>query len=103
MLIYNVTTNVETTIEAKWLLWMRNTHIPAILETGLFLSAKLSKVLVKEDMGGVSYSVQFSIEDRGCLQQFYDQYLIGFEKIAQRQFPNKFVAFSTELEVISEH
>ena len=59
MIIYNVTINIDETVHDKWIDWMRNKHINDVLATGLFISARLVKVLVDEDMGGVTYSVQY--------------------------------------------
>ncbi len=36
MIIYNVTVNVEKEVEEVWVNWMKETHIPEILATGLF-------------------------------------------------------------------
>ena len=62
MYIYNVTTNIEETAHDSWLQWMKETHIPQVLSTGKFLSAKFTKVLVEEDMGGYTYSVQYTVQ-----------------------------------------
>ncbi|MCK5440985.1 MAG: DUF4286 family protein, partial [Maribacter sp.] len=45
MYIYNVTTNIEDSVHDQWLKWMNETHIPDVLATGKFLSAKMCKVL----------------------------------------------------------
>lgn len=103
MLIYNVTHNIETSVHDKWLQWMQESHIPDILATGKFLNAKLSRVLVEEDMGGSTYSVQFTVEDRKLLQKFYLEDVDRLQDNMLRRFPNKLVSFSTEMEIISEH
>lgn len=103
MLIYNVTTNIEASVHDEWLQWMQESHIPAVLATGKFLNAKMSKVLVEEDMGGITYSVQFTSADRGTLQNYYQEDAERLQAKALKRFPNKFVAFSTEMEIISEH
>ena len=58
MIIYNVTINIDESVHDKWLKWMRETHIPEVLETGKFLKAKMAKVLVEEEMGGITYYIQ---------------------------------------------
>lgn len=103
MYIYNITTNIDEAAHADWLKWMREIHIPDVLATGKFLSAKMCKVLVEEDMGGVTYSVQFTTVDKETLNSYYDEDAPKLRKEALRLFPSKFVSFRTELEVISEH
>jgi len=103
MYIYNITTNIDESVHDQWLKWMKEIHIPDVLATGKFLSAKMCRVLVEEDMGGITYSVQFTTIDKETLQSYYDNFAPKLRQDAMKLFPNKFVAFRTELEVISEH
>jgi len=103
MYIYNVTTNIEASVHEEWLQWMQETHIPDVLATGKFLNAKMSKVLVEEEMGGLTYSVQFTTMDKETLRKYYTEDATRLRDVALKRFPNKFVSFRTELEVISEH
>ncbi len=103
MYIYNVTTNIEESVHDEWLKWMQETHIPDVLATGKFLGAKMSKVLVEEEMGGITYSVQFTTVDKETLGKYYVEDAPGLREDAQRLFAGKFVSFRTELEIISEH
>ena len=103
MYIYNVTTNIEASIHDDWLKWMQETHIPDVLATGKFLNAKMSKVLVEEDMGGITYSVQFTTTDKKILQEYYRDDAPRLRQEAQTLFAGKFVSFRTELEIVSEH
>lgn len=103
MYIYNITTNIEEEVHDRWLRWMNETHIPDILATGKFLSAKMCKVLIDEDMGGVTYSVQFTTVDKETLQAYYEEDAHRLRQDGLRLFANKFVEFRTELEVMSEH
>ncbi len=103
MLIYNVTTNIEDSIHDEWLRWMRKTHIPDVLATGKFLNAKMTRVLVEEEMGGTTYSVQFTVLNRETLQRYYEEEAPRLRDDAHRLFKGKFVSFRTELEIVSEH
>ncbi len=103
MYIYNVTTNIDETIHEQWLSWMKETHIPEVLATGKFLSAKICKVLVEEEMGGFTYAVQYTTVDKETLQSYYEEFAPALRQKAQKLFSDKFVSFRTELEVISEH
>ncbi|MDB4293664.1 DUF4286 family protein [Maribacter sp.] len=103
MYIYNVTTNIENSVHDEWLKWMSETHIPDVLATGKFLNAKMCRVLVEEDMGGTTYSVQFTTPDKETLEHYYATDAARLREDAMRRFANQFVSFRTELEVISEH
>ena len=57
MYIYNVTINIDAAAHDEWLNWIES-HITEVLNTGKFTSAKLTEVLVEEEMGGKTYSIQ---------------------------------------------
>jgi hypothetical protein len=103
MYIYNVTTNIDESVHDEWLQWMKEIHIPDVLATGKFLNAKISKVLVEEEMGGITYSVQFTTLNKETLEKYYAEDAPRLREDALKLFPNKFVSFRTELEIISEH
>jgi hypothetical protein len=101
MYIYNVTINVQEDVHDEWLQWMKTEHIPEMLNTGKFTKALMTKVMVKEEMGGITYSVQYRTESKEMLRRYYEenaQEMRGKSKV----FEGKFVAFRTELEVVSE-
>ena len=103
MYIYNVTTNIEESVHDQWLQWMGEIHIPEMLATGKFLSAKMCRVLVEEDMGGLTYSVQYTAPDKETLQCYYAEDAPRLRKEAMARFQGKFVSFRTELEVVGDH
>ena len=47
MYIYNVTVNIEESVHDEWLTWIES-HIYKVLDTGRFVSAKFTEVLVEE-------------------------------------------------------
>ncbi len=103
MYIYNVTTNIEDSAHKEWLNWMKKSHIPDVLATGKFTDAKMCKVLVEEDMGGTTYSVQFTTPNKETLQRYYKEDAPKLRQEASELFAGKAVSFRTELEIISEH
>ena len=102
MYIYNVTTNIDETIQAEWLQWMKEKHIPEMLATGKFSNAKMSQVLINEEMGGITYSVQYTTDSLETLQEYYNEYAPKLRDESMKLFKDKFVAFRTEMKVISE-
>ncbi len=100
MYIYNVTINIDESIHEEWLLWIEK-HIPAVLATGRFVSAKLTRVLVKEEMGGITYSVQYRAKTRKDLDDYYQFDAVRLQNDS-KHFNGKFVAFRTELKIIKE-
>ena len=102
MYIYNVTINVENSVHQEWLTWIKE-HIPKVLATGKFTEARFTKVLVDEDMGGITYAIQYKAKSRDALDSYYE---IDAEKLRDeglKKFADKCLAFRTELEVIDEY
>lgn len=101
MIIYNVTLNVQEDIHDDWLKWMKEEHIPDMLDTKKFTKALMTKVMVQEPMGGITYSVQYTAESKEMLERYYEE---NAEELRSKSkpFEGKFVAFRTELEVITE-
>jgi hypothetical protein len=102
MYIYNVTTNVDESIHLEWLKWMKEKHIPEMLSTGKFSNAKMSQVMIEEEMGGITYSVQYTTDSLEALEAYYDEDAPKLRDEAMSLFKNRIVAFRTELKVISE-
>ncbi|WP_430965480.1 DUF4286 family protein [Spongiimicrobium sp. 2-473A-2-J] len=103
MYIYNVTINIEEAVHDEWLGWMQEIHIPDMLATGKFSQAKICKVLVEEENGGITYAVQYTTGSKEILQQYYEEDAARLRQDGLARFKDKFVAFRTELEIISEH
>ena len=101
MIIYNVTVNIDDSIHEEWLNWIKS-HIPLVLSTGHFTEAKLTKVLVEEDMGGTTYSIQYRAKSKNALQEYYNNHAETMRQDGLKRFADKMVAFRTELEVIDE-
>ncbi len=102
MIIYNVTINVDESVHQHWLKWIKE-HIPQVLATGKFTEAKLTKVLVEEEMGGTTYSVQYRAKSREALDSYYKQDAEGLRREGFSKFADKVLAFRTELEIIDEY
>lgn len=102
MYIYNVTLNVDDSIHEEWLSWMQNIHIPEVLATGKFTKALLSQVLVNEDLGGITYSIQYTCTSKELLMNYYQQDAPRLRKVIQNKFGNKFGAFRTEMKIVKE-
>ena len=102
MFIYNVTVNVQEEIHDQWMEWMQKEHIPEMLKTGKFSKALMTKVMVQEPMGGITYSVQYTTESKEMLERYYQEDATKM-RASSKAFEGKFVAFRTELELIGEY
>jgi phosphoribosylamine-glycine ligase len=85
------------------MIWMQHKHIPEILATGKFSSARLVRVLVEEEMGGLTYSVQYTTDSKATLEKYYQEDAPGFREEGLKLFGDKMLAFRTELELIADY
>lgn len=102
MIIYNVTSNIEESIHEEWLSWIKE-HIPQVLATGKFEKATLAKVLVEEDMGGVTYAVQYKTYSREALEAYYKEDAPKLRAEGLKKFGDKVLSFRTELQILDEY
>ncbi|RED50596.1 DUF4286 family protein [Seonamhaeicola aphaedonensis] len=102
MIIYNVTANIDQSIHEEWLLWIKE-HIPQVLGTGKFDKATLTRVLVEEETGGITYSIQYRAYSREALDAYYREDAERLRADGFKRFADKMLAFRTELEMIDEY
>ncbi len=100
MYIYNVTVNVDDSIHNEWLEWMQNEHIPHMLNLGKFTNALMSKVMSQGDTG-TTYSIQYQTDSKETLDKYYTENANSLREEGFKKFGDKFVAFRTELDVVS--
>jgi hypothetical protein len=94
MIIYNVTTNIHESVHDQWMIWMQHKHIPEVLATGKFTTARL--VRIEEEMGGVTYSTQYTTDSKETLEKYYQEDAPRFREEGSKLFGKNF-AFRTEL------
>ena len=103
MYIYNVTIHLDESVQEDWLRWMRDIHIPEMLATGKFSKALMTRVMVEEEMGGFTFSVQYTTDSKETLDKYYAEDAERLRSRGTARFGGKFMAFRTELAIVSEH
>lgn len=96
MVIYNVTINVEDDVHDAWFQWMKNVHIPEVMQTGLFLDHNFSKLLTRQDdETGSTYVIQYLCENMELYEKYQEEFAPALQAETQKKFGGKFVAFRT--------
>tara|TARA_X000000368_G_C22830626_1_gene623171 strand:+ start:176 stop:484 length:309 start_codon:yes stop_codon:yes gene_type:complete len=101
MIIYNVTCNVEAAISEKWQNWMKTTHIPEVMECGIFTSVKMHKVLSGND-GGDTFAIAYSCKSMKDFHQYQIKHAPDLQKKHTERYGTKVVSFRTLLEEIEK-
>lgn len=99
MLLYNVTLILEESAADEWLQWMQETHIPAVMATGMFVSNRLLKVLDSPNEG-VTYCTQYVAETQENYDQYQQIYAPALQADLNTKFENRFVAYRTLMEFV---
>lgn len=100
MIIYNVTVKIDRDVHDEWLQWMKEVHIPDVMNTGLFKSHQMARVLLQDESDGITYATQYHCPDMKTLQLYTAKYAPKLQKDVLDKYPDKFVAFRTLLEVV---
>lgn len=99
MIVYNVTVNVDTDIHEEWLKWMKEVHIPEVMQTGLFTENRMFRVMVDEE-AGVTYSIQYSCTSMDDFNTYQKNHAQALQAKHSSRYADKFVAFRTLLEKV---
>lgn len=101
MILYNITVNVEEGVQTDWLHWMKQTHIPEVMQTGCFQDYKLLKLLNDDpDATGTTFAVQYFAESVAVLNQYLNNHAPQLRQKHVDRYQNKCVSFRTFLEEV---
>ena len=99
MIIFNDTVIVEEAIHLKWLKWVKQVHIPAVMATGYFKSYQVLNVIDSPN-DGVTYCIQYQAENIADFNLFYSRHLHRLQAIHNQEFENQFVIFNTLMQTV---
>ncbi len=100
MFIYNVTTKLNPGIEVEWLEWMKDTHIPEVIQTGCFTESRILRLLESDDSDGFTYTVQFMAETKAAYEQYLEVHAALLRNRTLSKWNNKVIAFRSLMELI---
>ncbi|MBK7884754.1 MAG: DUF4286 family protein [Chitinophagaceae bacterium] len=100
MIIYNVTTKISNDIHNEWLLWLKEEHIPDIINTGCFTHAVILQLLDTDDTEGPTYAIQYHTKNK----ELYYNYINGFAAIMRQKsfdkWGDRFISFRTLMHIV---
>jgi len=111
MILYNVTVNIDIEVEQEWIEWMKSTHIPDVMATGLFTENKFFRLLheveeggvnysVEVEEGGVNYSVQYFAEDMDKIQAYQANHAAALQAEVKKKYDGRYAVFRSLLESV---
>jgi hypothetical protein len=100
MILYNVTLNVDTDIEAEWLTWMTEVHVPEVLATGCFSEARMGELHVNEAQGK-TYTIQYTAPDMETYEKYSRDFAPALQAKSHVRYGEKVLAFRSLISVLT--
>ena len=100
MIIYNVTTHVGHSIHEAWLAWMKETHIPEVIQTRCFTKFQLVKLMEADETEGVTYAVQYYAESKADYNRYLELHAPVLRKKVIEKWGDKIVSFRSLMQVV---
>jgi len=99
MIIFNDTIIVDEAIHEKWLKWIQDVHIPAVMATGYFESYQILNVIDSPN-SGITYCLQYNAETMEKFNQFYSNHFHQLHAAHNQLFENHFVIFNSLMQTV---
>ncbi len=100
MLVYNVTVKISWPYAAEWVKWMKEEHMPEMLDTGCFSSYRLLRLLEVDEEEGPTYVSQYE----SASPELYNAYIARHSAIlrqkSHKRWGDHMVAFRTVMDQI---
>lgn len=102
MLLYNVTVSVDQRIEADWLRWMKNEHIPEVMNTGMFTMHRICRLVQPQPQPeeGVTYAIQYYCDSQELLNRYFEEFAPALQQAHAAKYAQHTAAFRTVLEIV---
>jgi hypothetical protein len=100
MFVYNVTVSIDPSIEKDWVEWMKSTHVPQVMATGMFIEHKMLKLLTEVEDQGVTYAMQYLFDDMAKYDRYQAEFAPALQADHTSRYKDRFVAFRTVLQLI---
>lgn len=100
MVLYNVTVKVERDSAEAWVKWMKEEHMPELMQTGLFTDSKLFRLLDVDEEDGLTYAAQYFCKDMEAYETYIAEHAPTMRAKGLERFADKFVAFRTLMQAV---
>ncbi len=100
MYIYNTTFLVGNDIFDQWLVWVKETHIPNVMNDKAFKDMQLARVLSNETSAEKSFSLQFKIDSVAYLDRWMKMMEPKLQQDLMLKFGTEVLFFTTILEIM---
>jgi len=100
MLLYNTSYLLEQELEGVFVEWMKTKFIPLLKETSTFSDNYFCKVMVAQEDGGMTYSLQLLFKTREQLEKYINSFEPRIKAVFNARFQNQVISFSSLLQEV---
>ncbi|MEP7238617.1 MAG: DUF4286 family protein [Ferruginibacter sp.] len=101
MIVYNVTIKVTNAIHNNWLQWLKEEHIPEVLQTACFTHAAILRLLEVDDTEGPTYTAQYFAESKGLYNNYIENHAAIMRQKSFDKWGDQFIAFRSVMQVVN--
>ncbi|MGI8891155.1 MAG: DUF4286 family protein [Chthoniobacterales bacterium] len=101
MILYSVMVNIQSESEAEWTEWMRQVHLPEVIEAGCFEKCRMYRANESES-GRASYVMQYRCASIADYERSRDEFGPALQKDHSNRFSGRFTASRQILEKVAE-
>jgi hypothetical protein len=101
MYIYNVTTKVNWIIHEAWVKWMKEKHIPEVMNSGCFTENRFVRLLETDETEGPTYAVQFYADDLEQYDRYLEQHAPALRKDVIDRWGDNFISFRSLMQLVN--
>ncbi|MEO6734321.1 MAG: DUF4286 family protein [Ferruginibacter sp.] len=101
MIIYNVTIKVDSSIQNEWLAWLKENHVPEILETRCFTNANIMRLLETDDTEGPTYAIQYLAKSMAMYELYIEKFADIMRQKSFDKWGNQFISFRSVMQVVN--
>lgn len=91
--VYIVTINIKRQVEDEWLKWMKEEHIPDIMNSGFFIGFEIFKVVIPDTHSDEAvYQFHYRFNSIDDYYQYAEKAAPELQRKHSEKFPGKFKA-----------
>lgn len=101
MIVYNVTIKITHAIHNDWLAWLKEEHIPDVINTGCFSHAVILRLIEVDDSEGPTYAIQYHAASKGLYNNYIENHAAAMRQKGYEKWGDKFIAFRSVMQVVN--
>jgi Domain of unknown function (DUF4286) len=101
MIVYNLSIKIHPAIEAAWLQWQKEEHIPEVMSSAQFSDYRFYRLLEQDESDGITYIVQYFAPDIDHYNRYINSFASLLRKKALDKWGDKFIAFRTVMQGVN--